>query len=323
MPVPPPGQPSRALLGLGLLVAVVLGLHLLGHPALAPPDLTAPSTWLDWVGSRSPTMAAMALVRLVAIALAWYLLAVTVLQVLVILTDSTALATAVRLVTTPACRHVATVVLGAGVLAATPLVTPTSNRPAVAAAAPAGLARPTRPVAVPGAVPDPQHRPVPVASPGASSTRAPRLQRVDAPRLRRVEPSDRADEVDGATDVPSPDQAGAPTPEPTPEPSPEPTPVTGHDPPGDVGAEAPDDESTGRMADSTTWTVVAGDHFWGVAEREVTRVLGRSPTEHEVATWWRELVAVNSDRLVDPGNPDLILPGQVMRWPDTPVRGHG
>jgi nucleoid-associated protein YgaU len=43
--------------------------------------------------------------------------------------------------------------------------------------------------------------------------------------------------------------------------------------------------------------------------------LGRPGSEREVARYWVVLVEANRDRLVDPTNPDLIYPNQVLRLP--------
>lgn len=56
--------------------------------------------------------------------------------------------------------------------------------------------------------------------------------------------------------------------------------------------------------------VVKGDHLWGIAEHALARHLDRSPTDAEVAPYWRRLVETNRSRLVDPSNPDLIYAGQ-------------
>lgn len=62
-------------------------------------------------------------------------------------------------------------------------------------------------------------------------------------------------------------------------------------------------------------TVLTGDSFWSIAEREVSAQLGRPATDAEVTGWWADLVAANTDRLVEPGNPNLVLPGQVLVAP--------
>lgn len=62
-------------------------------------------------------------------------------------------------------------------------------------------------------------------------------------------------------------------------------------------------------------TVVTGDSFWSIAEREVSAQLGRPATDAEITGWWADLLAANADRLVEPGNPNLLLPGQLIVTP--------
>ena len=75
------------------LAACVAALHALGGP-LAPPPLSDPSGLGPWLDARLPAQAAVAVVRLAALALAWYLLAATVAGVLARLSGA---ASAVRL----------------------------------------------------------------------------------------------------------------------------------------------------------------------------------------------------------------------------------
>jgi nucleoid-associated protein YgaU len=49
-----------------------------------------------------------------------------------------------------------------------------------------------------------------------------------------------------------------------------------------------------------------GDSFWSIAEEEA---------DGDVVSYWRALIDANRDRLVDPGNPDLLYPEQVLRLP--------
>lgn len=66
--------------------------------------------------------------------------------------------------------------------------------------------------------------------------------------------------------------------------------------------------------DGGTYEVVVGDHFWSIA---TDLVLDVDP-DADLATitgYWAELIDANSDRLVEPGNPDLILPGQTFVIP--------
>lgn len=61
--------------------------------------------------------------------------------------------------------------------------------------------------------------------------------------------------------------------------------------------------------------VQPGEHFWSIAEQVVAERVGPSASEATVAAYWHRLVEVNRDRLVDPDDPDLILPGQVFELP--------
>ena len=58
-----------------------------------------------------------------------------------------------------------------------------------------------------------------------------------------------------------------------------------------------------------------GDSFWSVAERYTEDQLGRTPTVDEVTRVWADMLDANADRLVEPGNVNLILPGQTMVFP--------
>lgn len=68
---------------------------------------------------------------------------------------------------------------------------------------------------------------------------------------------------------------------------------------------------------ASTWTVAPGESFWVIAHETVTDLLGREASDTETAPYWAALVEMNRDRLVDPENPDLILPGQVFDLPAT------
>jgi hypothetical protein len=61
--------------------------------------------------------------------------------------------------------------------------------------------------------------------------------------------------------------------------------------------------------------VQPGEHFWSIAEQVVIERDGPSASDAEIAAYWRQLVEVNRDRLVDPDDPDLVLPGQVFELP--------
>ncbi len=63
-------------------------------------------------------------------------------------------------------------------------------------------------------------------------------------------------------------------------------------------------------------TVAPGDSFWTVALRLTSARLGRPASDGEVLEPWLALIDANRDRLTDPEDPDLLLPGQVLRLPD-------
>lgn len=74
-------------------------------------------------------------------------------------------------------------------------------------------------------------------------------------------------------------------------------------------------EGTPPTAAIGTVTVTRGDSFWVIAQREVSSRLGRAATAAETDPYWRILVETNRTRLVDPTDPDLIYPGQVLVVP--------
>src|SRR5437867_2728267 len=65
----------------GGLLVVLAAMLAVGHGPLAPPDLRHPATGATWAQSRPAPDAVMAVLRLVVLALAAYLLAVTALAV--------------------------------------------------------------------------------------------------------------------------------------------------------------------------------------------------------------------------------------------------
>lgn len=97
-------------------IAAVGALHAAGRGALAPPALTSPSSWPEWLEGRDPIVAAFAAGRVLALAAAGYVAAVTVAGVAARLVSARRLASAVDRVTLPVLRRlvVATVSVGLG-----------------------------------------------------------------------------------------------------------------------------------------------------------------------------------------------------------------
>jgi hypothetical protein len=60
-----------------------------------------------------------------------------------------------------------------------------------------------------------------------------------------------------------------------------------------------------------SWTVEAGDSFWSIAAETVAPA-GDAPDDRRVIGYWRGLVEANRGRLLDPANPDLLVPGQEL-----------
>lgn len=65
----------------------------------------------------------------------------------------------------------------------------------------------------------------------------------------------------------------------------------------------------------STWTVAEGESMWSIAAELLADHTEREPAVAEVDPLWRRLIEINVHRLVDPSDPDLILPGQVFEVP--------
>jgi nucleoid-associated protein YgaU/DNA-binding SARP family transcriptional activator len=87
---------------------------------------------------------------------------------------------------------------------------------------------------------------------------------------------------------------------------------------GDDGPPAPV-EASAEAAVTSTVVVERGDNLWTISEDRLEADLARDATDAEVAQYWLEVIDTNQDRYVHPGNPDLILPGQVI---DLAPTGH-
>ncbi|MHB8296227.1 MAG: LysM peptidoglycan-binding domain-containing protein [Acidimicrobiales bacterium] len=70
------------------------------------------------------------------------------------------------------------------------------------------------------------------------------------------------------------------------------------------------------------WTVRAGESLWSIATEVLQARLGVEPTDEAIAPYWLNLVRANAGLLARPGDPSLILPGQLIRLPPVPA-AHG
>lgn len=92
----------------------------------------------------------------------------------------------------------------------------------------------------------------------------------------------------------------------------------------------PDGESAPTVADvaasepvPAAVTVTPGDNLWDLAEADLEASLQRQASDSEIAPHWQELIDENSAALVEPDNPSLIVPGQVITFPGPPAPSAG
>ena len=69
-----------------------------------------------------------------------------------------------------------------------------------------------------------------------------------------------------------------------------------------------------------TWDVKSGETLWSIAQETLQDAWGvEDITDEQIVSYWEPLIEANQDRLVEPGNPDLILPGQQLVIPEPPA----
>ncbi len=278
----------REMLPLAAWVAALCGALVaftaMGSGQLAAPALTDPGSWSDWAAGRDPAVATAAVLRLVVLALAWYLLGVTAVGAVARVARLTAMVRVADALSLPVVRRVLQTSLGVGL--ATAVAVSTTTVPGSRAGPDPVMAAAAQEVEAPA---PPRMRPLPPRQ-TATSEAPPR----EAPPREAPPPADDTAEDDHA---PTPDVREGPR---------------EAAPPEDRLAQMP----AGDTADPTTITVRPGDHLWSIAEQHLSARGDGVPTDEQVAAHWRRLIDVNRDRLVDPANPDLILPGQQFVLPD-------
>lgn len=75
-----------------------------------------------------------------------------------------------------------------------------------------------------------------------------------------------------------------------------------------------------EVAAAETWMIRPGDNLWFVAEETLRDEWGRPPTDAEIVPYWRDLIELNRDVLVDRDAPDFVYSGQVFQLPRVPPR---
>lgn len=255
------------------LTVTLVGLHLLPIPEGAP-DLA----------SRDPADLLPVLLRggrWVGLLCAWYLAGATALSALAAVVAWRPLRRLDAALTIPAVRHLVRAGLGASLALGLGLGPTTA---AVAAPGPPGAsAQPARLAEVPEVAepPDIAEAPTVTESPARRSGPLP-----PAVAEAQVPPADRPAADGPAADAPD------------------------HRPPATVARLA----ATSSTPDQDgTHEVVAGESFWSIAEDLTAADLGRPPDDAEVFERWVALIDDNRDRLLVPDDPDLLVPGQVLR----------
>jgi len=296
---------------LGLAIAIA-GLHALGTGPLAAPPVGSLDALDGWLRDRGAVTAAFALLRLVALGLAYHLLACSLLAGLARAVRRPDLARlALRLTLPPlrgAVRRTVSLGLSAGLVLATPLPS--------AAREPAPPTTTTTDADADGTavlrLDDPDGtavlrlEPAPPTTTGAAGTPTAPGSHPSTSSSRPAEPADRpATSQPGATSTaPSaPDRERPDASEIGPAVAATPLrPATPADP-------APPTEPA--AAGARDHVVEPGDHLWSLAEQRLTEALARPVTDAEVAPYWRRVVAANP-QLTDP---DLVFPGDAVHLP--------
>lgn len=290
------------LLGAGVVVAAMGGLHALGVGTLAAPPTTSGEDLLDWVRSTDPTTVGMVVLRLLALGVGYHLIATTALGIIGRLLRRPGLVHLAEWSTLPPFRSTVRRIAGIGLSASAALLTPIQGAGASNNGPPAHQV--TAPVA---AVPARQ-----AGQATATWRRAPTGPSTATLRL-----------VSGAPDG---DPGGQATLRPV---DPDPTDVDrGASGPGNTGegdlleerrpeSSPPESASVepGPAPDSRRHTVAPGDHLWAIAEARLADAIGRPPTDAEIDPYWRTVVAANTG-LTDP---DLLMPGSAVWVPAPPT----
>jgi LysM repeat protein len=329
-----PARTARQLLpllawvaALGLAIGLLL---LMGRGGLSTPSVLEPSAWPAWATGRDPLEVAFAVLRLVGLAAAWYLLGVTTIGTAARLLRWGRLVDAADILTVPSVRRLLQTALGLGL--ATAAVTGTTMSPVGASSSPgpvvaaqhaaeiipvvSGPVAPATSTQVPPGVSAQALSPlVTDVLPETSAQALPPPAVPTSPALSTQLPLKGSGQALPPLAVPAPLGIETPTPAP-------PTPA-----PPAVSAPAPQPVSAPVSAVQTqlsasqergTYVVQHGDHLWGIAEKTLEKTWGHSPTDAQVIPYWEQLISTNRAALIDPGNPDLILPGQTFTLPTPP-----
>jgi nucleoid-associated protein YgaU len=327
----------RAATWIGLLVAACAGLSAAGSRLPSPPAPWSGAAFSDWVATSDPSLAAVEVVRLIALAITGYLGVVTLLALVGRLSGARPLVALADHLALPFLRRTLHYALGAGLavsLSGT-LLPVVSVAPAQAQSAqPAVPVDGTRPPDPPHratmrVIADPPDQTAPPAtspastptstSPAPTTTAATTTTATPSSARMRLLPDPASASVGRPGSAATTGQLGT-APAQLPREALRTVPPTSPDEPS--GATDPaerTDPNRSPKAIEATWTVQPGDHLWHIAGATLTRAWSRPPSDREVAGYLRTLIDVNRDRLAVTDNPDLIFPGQQFVLPPVPA----
>ncbi len=273
----------RHLCALAVVLASMALLQTAGRGSLGTPPLTSLEDLQAWLRARGGVAAGFAGLRLLALAMTWYLAAALVLSALAETCGGAAAQRVTRRVALPALGRLLTGVVGAGLAGTVALPGAMGG----IAAADEGQAS--------GGGPQAPAEPMILLDDGESGT-GPTGD--GTATMRWLAPGRAADGRDRGHRPAAP------------------APAT----PGPAVAPAPPAIGAGAHAgpDATSWTMAPGEHLWHVAETHLAESWDRPPADAETTRYWLALVEQNRSGLPDPANPDLVYPGHVVELPPVP-----
>lgn len=263
----------------GFAAAAAGLLHRLG--ALAPFQVA----WGDlagWAAARPPETVVVAGLRLLGLAMAYWVLAGSGVYVAARVSGLPAAVRAVRWAALPPVRRLADRAVAAAVASSGLLASPA----AAADVAPPPAVEVYEPTPAGDSVATPEMSPAGIPLPAAPTPVAPTV----APEREPDTPVATGEQPRGHTDGGEEDSGSSTS----------------------VAAAAADAD------EGTSHTVAPGDHLWGVAQQRLAAAWGREPTTAETAAYWREVVAKVTPTLSS-GDPNLIYPGETFDLPPTPT----
>jgi hypothetical protein len=284
------------LIWVACLAFAVVAFSALGRTAMSSPPVTQPHNWILWAQRHPVEEIAFSLLRVIGVALSWYLLGVTTIGALARVVAWGGLVRVADVLTVEPVKTLLQHALGAtlAVSAAaavpgtavtrTPIVSDTGPGITITAPAVPGAAGVH---AVPSTVGGPDVM-VPESSLIAASAHHPDGWATLLDGFTQQAPGPSAAEVAAGlphTEVAS--QVAVPS----------------------LGLPVATDGERGPQR--ATHTVAPGDHFWSIAQEMV----GRDAKELGVMHYWTDLIEANRERLVDPSNPDLLMVDQVLVLP--------